>query len=129
MKKKILIVDDEKDMVDIVAIRLEAAGYEWISAFDGEEGLDKARRERPDLIVLDLMLPKLDGYKVCRMLKSDEKYRDIPIILFTAQAQKKDSDAGKEAGSDAYIVKPFEPQVLIDKIGELLSRQGRNRHV
>jgi DNA-binding response OmpR family regulator len=122
MGKKILIVEDERDVVDIVTIRLEAAGYECISAHDGQEGLEKVKSEEPDLVILDLMLPKIDGYKVCRLLKSDEKYRHIPIILFTAQAQKRDIDAGKKSGADAYIVKPFEPQVLINKINELLNR-------
>jgi DNA-binding response OmpR family regulator len=120
--KRILVVDDEMQLVDMVKMRLEANGYSVISAYDGQDGLDKARKERPDLIILDLMLPKIDGYKVCRMLKFDEKYKNIPIILFTARAQQEDEKLGKEVGADAYITKPFEPQVLLDKIKSLTSK-------
>jgi DNA-binding response OmpR family regulator len=120
--KKILIVDDEVQLVEMVKLRLEANGYSVITACDGQEGLDKARIEKPDLIILDLMLPKIDGYKVCRMLKFDEKYKNIPIILFTARAQQEDEKLGKEVGADAYITKPFEPQVLLDKIKALISK-------
>jgi two-component system, OmpR family, alkaline phosphatase synthesis response regulator PhoP len=119
-KKKILLVEDEKDMAYAVALQLESKGYEVITASDGREGLDKARAKKPNLIILDLMLPKIDGYKVCRMLKFDNKYKDIPIILFTARAQDADKKTGKEVGADAYITKPFEPSVLLDKIRELL---------
>ncbi|MDP2924709.1 MAG: response regulator [Candidatus Omnitrophota bacterium] len=120
-KKRILIVDDEKDLVEAVTFRLQANGYEVIVAHDGQEGLDKARKEEPDLIILDLMLPKIDGYKVCRMLKFDEKYKKIPIILFTARVQEEDKKLGQDVGADSYITKPFEPQVLITKLKELLN--------
>lgn len=119
-KPKILIVDDERDLVEMIKLRLEAAGYETSEAHDGQEGLAKAHKEKPDLIILDLMLPKIDGYKVCRMLKFDEKYKEIPIIMFSARAQDSDKQMGKEVGADAYVTKPFEPQVLLDKIKELL---------
>lgn len=124
MDKKILLVDDERDLVETVTFRLEAAGYEVVSGFDGQEGLDKAKKENPDLIILDLMLPKMDGYKVCRMLKFDEKYKKIPIIMFTARAQETDKNMGKEVGADAYITKPFEPKELLGKIQELLGPVG-----
>jgi len=123
-KKKILIVDDEKDIVDTLTFRLNAAGYEVISAFDGQEALEKAKKESPALIVLDLMLPKMDGYKVCGLLKADTRYNKIPIILFTAKAQEEDKKLGKEVGADAYITKPFEPQVLLGRIKELLKEEG-----
>ncbi|MBU2044003.1 MAG: response regulator [Candidatus Omnitrophica bacterium] len=118
-KKRILVVDDEQALVELVKMRLEANGYEVLSAFDGQEALDKARKEKPDLIILDLMLPKIDGYKVCRMLKFDEKYKKIPIILFTARAQESDKKMGQDVGADSYIVKPFEPKALLAKIKEL----------
>ena len=121
-KKKILIVDDEADLVEMLTLRLEANDYEVAAAYDGQDGLDQARRLKPDLIILDLMLPKLDGYKVCRMLKFDEKYKQIPIILFTARAQEADVNLGKEVGADAYLAKPFEPKILLDKIVELLKK-------
>ena len=121
-KKRILVVDDEEDILSVLKFRLEANNYEVLSATDGQEGLNKARSERPDLMILDLMLPKLDGYKVCRMLKFDEGYKNIPIIMFTARDQKKDEELGKEMGADAYIPKPFESEVLLEKIKELLGK-------
>ncbi len=118
--KRILVVDDETQLVEMLKMRLEAGGYQVLSALDGQEALDKARKEKPDLIILDLMLPKIDGYKVCRMLKFDEKYKSIPIILFTARAQQEDVKLGTEVGADAYITKPFDPPALLGKIKELL---------
>jgi len=121
-KKRILIVDDEDDLRNMLKFRLEAMDYDVSEAVDGQEGLDRARSDRPDLIILDLMLPKIDGFKVCRMLKFDEKYKHIPIIMFTARAQEKDKQIGKEMGAEAYITKPFDPDILLDKIRELLKQ-------
>jgi len=118
--KKILIVDDEAELVGLVKIRLETAGYEVLKAFDGQEGLDKAKLEKPDLILLDIMMPKMDGYKVCGLLKMDARFKKIPIILFSAKAQKEDAELAKEIGADLYITKPFEASVLLAKIRELL---------
>ena len=123
MSKRLLIVDDEKDLVETVAFRLKALGYEVIAAYDGQQGLDMARKENPDLIILDLMLPKIDGYKVCRMLKFDEKFKKIPIIMFSARAQENDKKMGMEVGADAYITKPFEPSALLAKIQELIGKK------
>jgi len=119
-KKKILVVEDEAELTGAIQIRLEQAGYEVLIAYDGQEALEKARTENPDLIVLDLMLPKIDGYKVCRMLKFDEKYKKIPVVMLTARAQEKDENLGYEVGADAFITKPFKYQVLLAKIAELL---------
>lgn len=119
-KKRILVVDDEQELVKAVQIRLGASGYEALAAYDGQEGLAKAQKEKPDLIILDLMLPKMDGYKVCGLLKADTRYNKIPIIMFTARAQESDMKMGQEAGADAYITKPFDHQILLDKIKELL---------
>ncbi len=118
--KKILLVDDEQDMIYAVKMQLEASHFAVLTARDGQEGLDKARKEKPDLIILDLMLPKIDGYKVCRMLKFDEKYKDIPVIIYTARAQEADEKLGYEVGADAYMKKPFDPKKLLAKIRELL---------
>jgi len=120
-QKHILIVDDEPDLVEMVKTRLEANGYRISAAYDGQEALNKVKMEKPDLIILDIMLPKLDGYKVCGLLKADMKYNAIPIIMFTARAQESDLAMGKEAGADAYVTKPFDPVVLMDKIKGLLS--------
>ena len=104
----------------MVKMRLEANNYEVLIAYDGEQALTKAREEKPDLIILDLMLPKMDGYKVCGLLKKDARYAKTPIILFTARAQEEDVKLGEELSADAYITKPFEPQMLLSKISELL---------
>jgi two-component system alkaline phosphatase synthesis response regulator PhoP len=120
MTKKILVVEDEAELTNAIQIRLEQAGYEVLIAYDGKEGLEKAREENPDLIVLDLMLPKMDGYKVCRMLKFDAKYKKIPVVMLTARTQEKDESLGYEVGADVFITKPFKYQVLLSKIRELL---------
>ena len=122
MNKKILITEDSPTILAITKDTLESVGYSVICAVDGQEGLDKARKEMPDLIILDLMLPKIDGYKVCRMLKFDEKYRNIPIIIFTARAQEADVKLGQEVGADAYLTKPFEPNILLAKVEELFRK-------
>lgn len=118
--KKILLVDDETELVKAMQIRLKQAGYETLVAYDGKEGLEKAHKEKPDLIILDLMLPKMDGYKVCGLLKADTRYGKIPIIIFTARAQESDIEMGQEMGADAYMTKPCEYQALLSKIKELL---------
>lgn len=122
-KKRLLVVDDEQELVQALKIRLGVSGYDVLTAFDGQEGFERARKENPDLIILDLMLPKMDGYKVCGLLKKDTRYAKIPIILFTARAQEEDKQLGEEVGADAYITKPFEPQVLLEKIRELLGEK------
>ena len=118
--KRILVVDDETDIVELLKLRLEANGYGVICAHDGRAGLEMAKKEKPDLIILDLMLPKMDGYKVCGLLKADARYSKIPIIMFTARAQESDKKMGEDVGANAYITKPFDPKVLLGKIGELL---------
>lgn len=121
-KSRILVVDDEPDVIKIISVRLKAAGYDVITAEDGQEGLLKARTEKPDLVLLDLMLPKVDGFQVCRMLKYDENFKSIPIILLTARTQEADKQAGKDVGADAYIEKPFDYKELLTKIEELLKK-------
>jgi len=120
MAKKILLVDDETDIVTLVSSRLKASGYDVITAIDGMEALDKARKEKPELILLDVMLPKLDGFKVCHILKFDDNFKDIPIIMFTARAGEKDSKIAYESKADDYVTKPFEPTVLLSKVKNLL---------
>ncbi|MBI5416122.1 MAG: response regulator [Candidatus Omnitrophica bacterium] len=122
-KKKILVVDDEQDMLYAIKLQLEARGFDVFTACDGQEGLNIARQEAPDLIILDVMLPKVDGYKVCRMLKFDRKYNTIPVIMFTARVQEGDQQLGYEVGADVYMTKPFDPGKLLDKINELLRRK------
>ena len=105
MKKKILIIEDYNNIVEILTMRLSSMGYTVISANDGQEGLTLARKEKPDLIVLDVTLPKMNGYKISRLLKFDSKYKDIPIIMLTARETKLDEQIGLETGADVYIYK------------------------
>jgi len=114
--KKILIVDDEVDLVKTIRFSMEAEGYMVLASYNGEDALNQARKENPDLIVLDIMLPKLDGYKVCRLLKFDEQYKNIPILMLTAKTQQKDKLLGKETGADEYITKPFDMDELMEKV-------------
>ena len=100
--KKILIVDDEADIIEILQFMLEANGYECVTAMDGEEGLKLAREISPDLIILDVMMPKINGYKISRLLKYDNKYKDIPILMVTARSQEEDKIIGK-ASSEVEI--------------------------
>jgi len=119
---KILIVDDEKDFHTMMTIRLESYGYEVTSAYDGREGLEKAKSESPDLILLDVMMPEIDGFEVCTLLKNDKQYSEIPIIICTGMAEKVDEDMRSKARPDAYITKPFDHKVLRSKIEELLKK-------
>ncbi len=120
-KKRILIVEDVPESLMLLRIRLESYGYKVIGASDGEEGLKKARELRPDLIILDVMLPKMDGLTVCRFLKYDVDYEDIPVIMLTARGEEKDRALGKEVGADMYLVKPFDGSKLIQAIEKLTS--------
>lgn len=121
--KKILIVDDEVDLVETVRFSLEMEGFTVLVSGDGEDALKQARKENPDLIILDIMLPKLDGYKVCRLLKFDERYKHIPILMLTAKTQEKDKALGKEIGADEYITKPFEMDELMEKVTSYVSKK------
>jgi DNA-binding response OmpR family regulator len=114
--KKILIVDDEVDLVETVRFPLEMEGFNVLVSYNGEDALNQARKEKPDLILLDLMLPKLDGYKVCRLLKFDERYKNIPILMLTAKTQEKDKALGMETGANDYITKPFDLDKLVEKV-------------
>jgi DNA-binding response OmpR family regulator len=120
--KKILVVDDEVDLVETVRFPLEMEGFDVLVSYNGEDALSQARKEKPDLIILDLMLPKLDGYKVCRLLKFDERYKHIPILMLTAKTQEKDKILGKETGADEYITKPFEMDYLMEKVKAYLNK-------
>ncbi len=117
-KKKILVVEDEPQMLDMIKIRLEAAGYKVFTALDGDEGLKRAKEEKPDLIILDIMMPKKDGYTFVKEAKTEESLKGIPIIVLTAKTGMKDL-FGIEGIKD-YILKPFESQDLLDKINSYL---------
>ena len=119
-KKRLLLVDDEVELVEMIKFRLEASGYEVLTANDGQQALEIARREKPGLVILDVMLPKMDGYKVCGLIKKDSRYAHIPVMMFTAKAMDADMKLGQEVSADAYLTKPFEPKVLLEKIKELV---------
>ncbi|MGB8657321.1 MAG: response regulator [Candidatus Zixiibacteriota bacterium] len=119
-RKRILIADDEKDMVATLQFTLNQEGYQCLTAYDGQEALDKAKSENPDLIILDIMMPKMNGYKVSRLLKFDKRYKHIPIIMLTARTQEKDKKLGEETGADMYITKPFEMDALVNTIMNML---------
>ncbi|OGH98790.1 MAG: hypothetical protein A2104_01390 [Candidatus Melainabacteria bacterium GWF2_32_7] len=120
--KKILIVDDEQDIVETLKFVLETEGLNCITAYDGEEALNKAKNEKPDLIILDVMLPKINGYKVCRLLKFDAKYKDIPILMVTARSQEEDKSIGEETGADEYITKPFDIDEVVNIAKQYLNK-------
>ncbi len=122
MKEKILIVEDEKDIIKMLEYNLKKEGYRVNDARDGEDALDLAVRQHPDLILLDLMLPGIDGLEVCRTLKKEGKTSSIPIIMLTAKSQESDKVVGLELGADDYITKPFSPRELIARIKAVLRR-------
>ena len=126
-KGKILVVDDEIYIVHILDFSLGMEGYEVLTALDGEQALEKAHAEHPDLIVLDIMMPKLDGYETCKMLKSEAATRDIPVILLSAKGRNVDQKIGFEVGADDYITKPFSPRKLVDRINALLGQSHQQR--
>lgn len=126
-KGKILVVDDEIYIVHILDFSLGMEGYEVLTALDGEQALEKVRAEHPDLVVLDVMMPKLDGYETCRILKADETTRHIPIILLSAKGRNADQKVGYDVGADDYITKPFSPRKLVDRINALLGQSHQQR--
>jgi len=127
---KILVIDDDPDLVEALKIILKTGSYRVISAFDGEEGLKKAKEENPNLIILDLLLPKEDGDVLCRELKGDPRYADIPILVLTAVAEEVDTKVFPEhkissLPADDYVDKPIQPQDLLDRVRKLLARSKR----
>jgi len=122
VKEKILIVEDDKDIVKMLEYNLKKDGFKVIAACDGEDALDLALRQYPDLILLDLMLPGMDGLEVCKTLKKESKTTSIPVIMLTAKSQESDKVVGLELGADDYITKPFSPRELIALIKAVLRR-------
>ena len=122
-QKKILLVDDEPDILTLVGGRLSHMGFEVVTAKDGQEGLHRARTESPDAILLDLMLPKLDGYKICRMLKFDTTFEKIPVIIFSGKGSDADKKLAEQVGADAYLVKPFDAEVFTRTIQKFFTSQ------
>lgn len=122
-RKRLLLIDDEPELVALVKERLELEDYDVLPAYNGTEGFYKATVERPDLIILDLVMPGMNGYDVCRKLKIDARYKDIPVIMFTAKFQPNDIDFGKAMGADAYLTKPVGLKTLSDLVRSLLGKE------
>jgi two-component system alkaline phosphatase synthesis response regulator PhoP len=123
-KGRILVVDDEVYIVHILDFSLGMEGYEVVTALDGEQALERVAQQKPDLIVLDIMMPKLDGYETCKVLKSRAETRDIPVILLSAKGRNVDQKVGFEVGADDYITKPFSPRKLVERINAILGHAG-----
>ena len=119
---KILIIDDEQDVIDLLSLHLRKAGYALITATEGATGLRMARDETPALIILDLMLPKMPGLEVCKVLKTDAATRAIPVLMLTAKAEEIDRIVGLEFGADDYVTKPFSPRELVLRVNAILRR-------
>lgn len=120
-KRDILLVEDDLDLQKILAMRLEINGYNVSTASDGELGLEKAKEAKPDLIILDLMLPKMNGYEVCQMLKFDEEHHDTPVVITSSLHMESERTKAIEAGADAYFLKPVDLELLLVKIKRLLN--------
>lgn len=120
MAQKILIIEDYVNIVEILKMRFESMGFEVVCATDGQQGLTLARQEMPDLIILDVLLPKMNGYKVCRLLKFDVKFKSIPIIMLTSRETKRHEQLGLETGADAYVYKSDQTGALLKLINQYL---------
>lgn len=123
MAKKILVVDDEASIVELIRFNLEKEGFSVLGGYDGEECLRKARAEAPDLVILDLMLPGIDGIEVCQQLRRETT---VPIIMLTAKAEEFDKVLGLSVGADDYVTKPFSPRELVARVKAILRRQSMN---
>jgi len=121
-KNKILIVDDERQLVSLVSLHMSMSGYEVLTANDGEAALSIIDKEKPDLVILDLMLPKIDGWEVCKLLRSESKTKNISVIMLTARSETEDKLKGFECGADDYVTKPFSPRELVARVKRVLAR-------
>lgn len=123
-KKRILIVEDEESLLKLETILLTVKGYEVIPAFTGKMAIDKIGVEEFDLVLLDIMLPDIDGYEVCRQIRNDPRTATVPIIMLTGKKSQDDHDKGVSSGADAYLVKPFKSAMIIEEINKILARSG-----
>jgi DNA-binding response OmpR family regulator len=126
-QKKILVAEDETDIRKLITFSLQYAGYEVIEALDGEEAIRMARDEQPDLILLDVRMPKMNGYETCQVLKAHDSTQSIPVVFLSARGQEAEIRRGLALGAEEYILKPFAPDELYRRVGGILERQGRRR--
>ena len=124
VKRKVLVVDDEPSIAKILRKQLEVAGFDVNVAVDGEDGLAKVREWRPELVLLDVMLPKINGHEVCKTLKADPELKAIPVIMLTAKTQRQDQDLAQQQGADGFLTKPFQLSELLAKVKGLLGVPG-----
>jgi two-component system alkaline phosphatase synthesis response regulator PhoP len=122
---KILIAEDEPDIRELVAFTLRFAGYEVVAASNGEEAVQTASREFPDLILMDVRMPRMTGYDACRVMKASAELKDIPVVFLSAKGQESEIQAGLEAGAEEYLLKPFAPDQLTDRVRAILSKFGK----
>ena len=123
--KKVLVAEDEPDIRGLIVFSLQYAGYEVIEALNGEEAIKLAESEQPDLILLDVRMPKMNGYEACSVLKAQEATRGIPVVFLSARGQETEIKRGLELGAEEYILKPFAPDELYQRVGGILERLGR----
>jgi len=122
---KILIAEDERDIRDLVAFTLRFAGYEVVAAANGEEAVELAPRENPDLILMDVRMPRMTGYDACRALKANPKTKDIPVVFLSAKGQESEIQTGLEVGAEEYLLKPFAPDQLTERVRSILAKFGK----
>ena len=122
---KILIAEDEPDIRELVTFMLKFAGYEVVAASNGEDAVRTASRERPDLVLMDVRMPRMTGYDACRMMKANPNLRDVPVVFLSAKGQESEIQSGLEAGAEAYLLKPFSPAELTNRVRGILSRYGK----
>jgi DNA-binding response OmpR family regulator len=123
-KKLVVIADDDVDTLNIVKVKLEAHGLRVVTVRDGQAALATVRQHRPWLVILDVMMPRLNGFQVARMIKFDKRLKPTPVLLLTARTQQADKDLGRQVGADEYITKPFDPQQLLERVNYWMSRRG-----
>ena len=122
---KILIAEDEPDIRDLVAFTLRFAGYEVVTGTNGEEAVQVAQKEYPDLILLDVRMPRMTGYEACKLIKADPKLRDVPVVFLSAKGQESEIRDGMEAGAEEYLLKPFAPDQLTERVRSILAKFGK----
>jgi CheY-like chemotaxis protein len=121
-RNRILVVEDEESLLKLESILLSSKGYSVTGVMDGRSALEEVRANKPDLVILDIMLPEIDGFEVCRLIKEDPEIRHIPVLILTAKKNSQDLARGQQVGCDAYITKPFKSVKVLDMVQELLSR-------
>jgi len=127
MAKKLLVIEDDRSLASVLEYNFDAAGYKVFCAHDGQDGINQARSKQPDVILLDLMIPVIDGIEVCRQLRSESQTRETPIMMLTAKAEETDQLIGFSVGADDYVVKPFSVRVLLERVKSLCRRNERSR--